>query len=91
MSKIPIFKNEDEEAKFWDTHDVTDFLEETEEVEMKFTDDRKKKRTTLYLPLTEHETIRKMAFDKKISMNEFIRQAIKDKLNKINPDRDKRV
>lgn len=27
-SKIPKFKNEEEEAKFWDTHSVTDFLDE---------------------------------------------------------------
>lgn len=33
ISKIPKFKTTAEEAKFWDTHDVTDFLDE-----LKFTD-----------------------------------------------------
>lgn len=33
INKIPKFKTTTEEAKFWDTHDVTDFLDE-----LKFTD-----------------------------------------------------
>ena len=32
MSKIPKFKSEEEEAKFWDTHDLTNYLDEFEEV-----------------------------------------------------------
>jgi hypothetical protein len=31
--KIPSFKDIEEEAEFWDTHDLTDFLEESEPVE----------------------------------------------------------
>lgn len=27
LKKIPVFKNEDEEAKFWDTHDFTDYYD----------------------------------------------------------------
>ena len=34
MSKIPEFKNIEVEAEFWDTHDLTDFLDEFEEVEV---------------------------------------------------------
>ena len=34
MSKIPEFKNIEVEAEFWDTHDLTDFLDEFEEVEI---------------------------------------------------------
>lgn len=34
-SKIPRFKNFEEEAEFWDTHSVADFLDELEEVELK--------------------------------------------------------
>ncbi len=32
MSKIPQFDTEQEASEFWDTHDFTDFLNETEEV-----------------------------------------------------------
>ncbi|VAW34756.1 hypothetical protein MNBD_CHLOROFLEXI01-2103, partial [hydrothermal vent metagenome] len=29
VEKIPQFKTEQEEANFWDSHDSTDFLDET--------------------------------------------------------------
>ncbi|HET9920929.1 MAG TPA: CopG family antitoxin [Ktedonobacteraceae bacterium] len=34
---IPSFKSYEEEAKFWDTHDITDFLNETEPVHVRTT------------------------------------------------------
>lgn len=34
MTKIPKFKTEAEEAKFWATHDFTDYIDDTEEVEL---------------------------------------------------------
>ena|SRR5438132_12605701 len=34
--KLPIFKSADEEAKFWDTHSLTDYLHELEEVDEVF-------------------------------------------------------
>ena len=34
MSKLPTFTNEQEEAAFWDNHDSTEFLDETEAVEV---------------------------------------------------------
>ena len=33
MAKIPEFKTEEEEQKFWDTHDSTDYLSDMEEIE----------------------------------------------------------
>lgn len=35
-SKIPKFKTYDEEANFWDTHEITEFEDETEDVEIIF-------------------------------------------------------
>ncbi|KKR70978.1 MAG: hypothetical protein UU14_C0039G0005 [Candidatus Roizmanbacteria bacterium GW2011_GWB1_40_7] len=35
-SKIPVFKSYEEEAHFWDTHSITDFEDETEDVEIIF-------------------------------------------------------
>lgn len=35
-SRIPDFKNIEEEAKFWDTHDITDFEDELEDVDIVF-------------------------------------------------------
>lgn len=33
-SRIPDFTNREDEAEFWDTHDITDFLEESWPVEI---------------------------------------------------------
>lgn len=35
-SRIPDFKNLEEEARFWETHPVTDFVDETEDVDIVF-------------------------------------------------------
>lgn len=35
-SKIPDFKNYEEEANFWDTHDFTEFMDELKPVKVKF-------------------------------------------------------
>ena len=34
-SRIPVFASREEEAEFWDTHDVTDFLDELTPVTMR--------------------------------------------------------
>lgn len=36
MATIPTFTNEQEAEEFWDTHDSTDFFEDTKEVEVSF-------------------------------------------------------
>jgi predicted DNA binding CopG/RHH family protein len=35
-SRIPDFKSREEEARFWDTHDITDYLDELKPVRVKF-------------------------------------------------------
>lgn len=42
---IPIFKDVDEEATFWDTHDITDFESEMEDIEMIFAVDKPQEET----------------------------------------------
>lgn len=49
-SRIPKFNSLEEEAHFWDTHDITDFEDETEDVEIVF-DLHKPKEETLVLRL----------------------------------------
>jgi len=34
QGKIPAFQSIEEEAAFWDTHDVTDFIEDTTPIEV---------------------------------------------------------
>jgi hypothetical protein len=84
MAEIPKFKNEDEEIEFWDTHSLGDYIDDTEEVDIRIIDKRQeKKRTTIYLSAQEHEMIRRLAFGKNISMAEFIRLAVREKMKKV--------
>ena len=41
---LPTFESEQEEAEFWDTHDSTDFVDDTEAVVVKLVDARPRKR-----------------------------------------------
>jgi len=36
ISKIPDFKNREEEAKFWETHSISEFLDEFKPIKAKF-------------------------------------------------------
>ncbi len=36
MAKLPEFKSEEELAEFFDTHDSTDYFDDTEEVDIRF-------------------------------------------------------
>ena len=51
-SKIPNFKTYKEEAHFWDTHDITDFESETEDVKIVF-DLKKPRDKTLVVRLQD--------------------------------------
>jgi len=42
---IPIFKSEQEEARFWDAHDSVDYLDDTEPAELTFVEARPRKRS----------------------------------------------
>ena len=44
-SKIPEFKSIEEEAKFWDTHSITDFEDETKNVDIVFELDKPRDET----------------------------------------------
>jgi predicted DNA binding CopG/RHH family protein len=43
MAKIPHFKSEQEESDFWDTHVVTDYLDELAPADVTFVDTRPRK------------------------------------------------
>ena len=45
VSKIPEFKSRAEEAHFWDTHDITDYWDEMEDVKIEFLDEPKREET----------------------------------------------
>ena len=52
---IPVFNSYEEEAEFWDTHDFTDFKQETEVAEVKATTGLTANVQVRFEPDTDHE------------------------------------
>ena len=72
-------------AKFWDTHDVTDFADQLEELsEPVFV---RGTSIQLSLPPREAETLRKLAHSKGLSQEELIREWVLQKLSRRKGDR----
>lgn len=81
VSKIPKFKTLEEEAKFWDTHSITDFEDELEEIELVF-DLQRPKEKTLVLRLQKKIKARlgKVARNQGIGISALARMWILQKL-----------
>ena len=77
--KIPNFKNKEDEARFWDTHDITDFLEETRPVKVKFAKNLSEG-ITIRLDSNTLDCIREEAKEKGIGPTTLIRMWILEKL-----------
>lgn len=81
-SRIPKFKSLDEEARFWDTHSITDFEDETEDVEIIF-DLKKPRDGTLVVRLQKSlkERMERMARNKGLNVSTLARMWIVEKLH----------
>jgi len=84
-NKIPEFKTIKEEAAFWDTHDVTDFLEEMDLVSGAYlpqADERKTVMTIRIAPSLK-EKVEQVARSYDISTSSLVRMWIVDKLRSL--------
>ena len=80
MAKIPKFETEEQEAEFWDTHDSTDYLEDTEEVEIAYVDARPKTLISLRLPSSTIEGLKALAVRRGIGYQTMIRMWVMERL-----------
>lgn len=79
--KIPQFKTEQEEAEFWDSHDSTDFLDETEAVNVAFVDARPSmKQISLRLDPSVIDQLKSLATVKGIGYQTMIRMWVMERL-----------
>lgn len=80
-SRIPNFTNYSEEAKFWDTHNVTDFEDETEDVNIVF-ELNKPRDETLIVRLQKDfkEKLEKTARSKGLNVSTLARMWLMEKL-----------
>lgn len=80
-SRIPKFKSLEEEAKFWDTHSITDFEDETEDVEIVW-EAEKPRDETLVLRVQKNlkEKLKKEARKKGLNASTLARMWLMEKL-----------
>ncbi len=80
-TRIPQIDSIQELAEFWDTHDLTDFEDELEEVtEPVFVRDERKSAVNIYLHPRELEALRKLARAKGVDQETLIHEWVLEKL-----------
>lgn len=86
MLKLPQFANAQEEAEFWETHDSTQYFEDTEPVEVDFEDARPRKaQISLRLDPDSIAQLRTIAASKGIGYQTLIRMWVMERLTKERP------
>jgi predicted DNA binding CopG/RHH family protein len=81
MAKTPQFAAEQEEADFWDTHDSTDYMDGTEEVDITFVDARPKIQISLRLAPSTISKLKSMARKRGIGYQTLIRMWVMERIN----------
>jgi len=83
MSRIPHFVSEQEEAEFWATHDATEFLDQTEPIDVTFTDARPPK-TQISLRFERHtiERLKAVSRRKGVGYQTLIRMWVMERLSR---------
>ncbi len=79
-SRIPKFKNIQEEAEFWDSHDTTDFEDEFKTVKARFAKNLSEGVTVRFDPVTSNK-LKVEAHQKGIGPTTLIRMWILERLN----------
>ena len=84
-SKIPEFRTIKEEAAFWDTHDVTDYIEEMEVVSGAYLPQAGERKTVMTIRIAPSlkERVEQVARSYDISTSSLVRMWIVDKLRSL--------
>jgi len=82
---MPRFKNEDEERDFWATHDLTDYLDQFEEVELDLSQLRPSTRPiTIRLPEALLDTLKRLANKRDVPYQSLMKIFLAEKVNEEN-------
>lgn len=79
-TRIPQTDSAKELAHFWDTHDLTDFADELEEVPETIFERKEGAVLTIRLPPNEAEAVKNIAESKGIEQTALIRQWVAEKI-----------
>lgn len=80
MNKIPQTDSVAELARFWDTHDVTDFEDELEEVEAPVFEPESRKVLRIPLQPSEAAELHRAAQSRGVEDTELVREWVNEKL-----------
>lgn len=78
--KIPRFRTEADEAKFWDTHDSTEFLDELRPVKVTFARPKPKVLVSVRIAKPEIALLRRIAARKGLGYGSLIRMWLTERL-----------
>ena len=83
--KIPEFKTIKEMARFWDSHDITDFEDQLTEVKEPIFQKMKSRIISFKLDSEQYEKLKKIAAQKKLNtvslVNQWVTKQIEDESN----------
>jgi hypothetical protein len=79
VSKIPDFQSREEEAEFWDTHDFTEFLDETRPVKLRI-GKQLSEGLTVRLDRHDRQELERRARKQGIGPSTLVRMWIKERL-----------
>lgn len=83
VKKIPRFNNENEERRFWDTHDITDYLHQLEPVEVDLSELKPStKPITIRLPETLLASLKKLAHQRDVPYQSLMKIFLAEKVKK---------
>ena len=79
-SSIPTFRSEAEEARFWDTHDTTEFLNEFKPAKLTFAKPKPKVLVSIRLAKPDVALLRRVAARKGLGYGSLIRMWLTERL-----------
>ncbi len=82
MANIPRFKTLEEAAKFWDTHDFEDYVEDTEPVTVKVKIARRTKTLTVPLDWVVFRRIEALAAKRGVRTETIVSSWLKERASK---------
>ncbi len=82
MAEIPCFKNLDEAAKFWDTHDFEDYVEHTEPVTVTVKIARRTKTLTVSLDRVDFRRIEELAAKRGVRAEAIVSSWLRERARK---------
>ena len=80
MKKVPTFKSEDAERKYWATHSAAEFMDALPAVEIEIVTPRRK-REQIALPLSELEAIKRIAKRKRVPYQRLMQTWLRERLH----------